>query len=107
MRTYDGTIHLSSELTYSRACMVMTIQHEQCLEITKDGRGITWTGKEVTRLEQALANVMALLGTYNITGVGVIKAYDDGVYAYDIVVLKNFVKVHFEGDLKTITPERF
>lgn len=111
MITYSGIINFTSELSFSQARQVYSViethcaKEKACLEIVENGRGIRWNGNPHDKLEFILADVMAFLSKSRIEGVGVIKVYKNGSHLYDIVALRNFIKVFADGHLTTITPK--
>ena len=112
---YQGIIYLDRELTYTQASRLnklFDIEHEgrqykrMCLRITEDGKGIRWDGsRDAPKLELALVDVMLMLDKHKIKAMGILHVFKDNRKIYDIIVVKNQVKI-FNGEIKNILPVR-
>lgn len=109
---YDGTVHLSRELSFSEAGRInefLTKTYENRLytrtglTILADGRRIQWNGDDtVTKMEAILADLMLILTDMHLQACGIMEAKEDGQKRFMIVVLKNMVKVAEGGKIKNI-----
>lgn len=115
MKDYQGVIYLDRELTFTQASKLnelFEMEHigrpyqRMCLRITHDGKGIRWDGsRDAPKLEMVLADVMLLLDQNNIKAVGILNVSENNKRIYDIVVVKNHVKI-FDGKIKNVLPAR-
>lgn len=103
---YKGTIAFDRELSYSQAQQLSQLLREQqaALEITPDGRGLRWTKVEPHDMCTTLVEAVK---TYfkpwriNVHGViNVVGKKDERTY--DIVLLKNRVKIYENGEIRTL-----
>lgn len=96
---YQGNIHLEKELTYTQAQELS--KHLKGLKINPDGRIIQWDGTDILNLENNIKEIMPTLIKYKMRPIGIIEATTKDGQAYQIIVIKNMVKV-YNGLIKNI-----
>lgn len=104
---YHGIIYLDHELSFTQAKKMNDYWENGRLglRITEDGKGIRWDGtRGITNLETTLANSISLLDKMKFNAVGIIRAYEKETKKYDIIIIKNMVKVSDGMAISTILP---
>jgi hypothetical protein len=109
---YDGTVHLNRELSFSEAGRLTEfltgtytdrLYTRTGLTILADGRRLIWDGDyKIVNMEAVMADLMLLLTEMNIRACGIIDAKENDKKKFQIVILKNMVKVAQDGEIKNI-----
>ena len=98
---YKGNIFLEKELTYTQAQKLT--KHLKGLQINQNGKIIQWDGTDVSNLENSIKEIIPILKEYKMHPVGTIEATTKDDHTYQIIVIKNMVKVLHNGLIKNIT----
>lgn len=107
---YRGQINLDRELTFTQAGKLYTYihVHKFGLSLSSDGRSILAlplqdTAKPEDALACLLAHMIVPLGLRAI-GVIAVDAETEKEESYEIIVIKNMVKKHKDGQITTVDP---
>lgn len=111
---YRGRISFNKELTYSQAehiklfCTAKQTKRpydRAHFKVTSDGIGLIWDGDEKAKnLEIALADIINLyISKWGIIAVGILNVTGNK-RMYDIVVLKNKVKIWEHNTITSVSP---
>lgn len=107
---YRGQISLDKELTFTQAGKLYTYLnvHKYPISIGPDGRSITaFSLLHADKPENALACTLAhMIVPFGLRAVGVIAidAEIETEESYEIIVIKNMVKKHKDGQITTVDP---
>lgn len=106
MIKYNGRIELDRELTYTQAQQLSQFFiacHQKCLEISNDGRAIQWNKIQATDLQYIIFDIIEkFIKPWKINASGVIEVICDKKIRYEIIVLKNRVKIHRDGNISDV-----
>lgn len=110
---YVGNIHLDREPTFSQGQILQQMFEKQYedkpytrmgLILSADGRNIHWDGSRCElNIPAALVEVIRRLKEFRIRSIGVMKAVENGHTMFEIIVIKDLVKVRGQNGIRTIT----
>jgi hypothetical protein len=103
---FKGRITFDRELTFSKAREIALYcqEHKYGLMLTQDGRGLLARKSDIP-LEQAVSDLLEhVLKPAGLKVAGVIRVL--GEESYDVVVIKNMVKLYKSGQITTVTPTK-
>jgi hypothetical protein len=105
----DGILAMSRELSYTQAVALKQFLEKQHtstsflsipLEITSDGRGLQWNNRDFINFPDAILATTALLKNWKIALTGVLHVVNKKE-SYDIILIKEMVKVSHDGKIVT------
>jgi pyruvate dehydrogenase complex dehydrogenase (E1) component len=103
----QGRIELDRELSFTQAQTISQITSRSPLELTRDGRAIQWNKKqEISEMVASMVKVIEQIARWKINANGVITIIGDKKTHYELIVLKNRIKIYQNGEIRTIMPAK-
>jgi hypothetical protein len=103
----QGRIELDRELSFTQAQTVNQLANKCSLELARDGRAIQWNkNQDIADIVAGITRTIEQLLQWKINANGVITVVGDKKTHYELIVLKNRIKIYQNGEIRTIMPTK-